>query len=108
MRLPDCQGGSFTSPPCGEDLCRSCGPGEETLRRQHEDEQDARDRMEQKTIVVPGKCPITLAELTDPWTYQNSHGWFWRVDWAGAGPFASEALALADVCALISWHLRQT
>jgi len=68
MRLPDCQGGSFTSPPCGEDLCRSCGPGEETLRRQHEDEQDARDRMEADMSVTPTYLvPVSDTEDTEWW-----------------------------------------
>lgn len=46
--LHDCRGGSFTSPPCGEDLCYTCGPGEEALRRQHEDDEAARDLMEER------------------------------------------------------------
>ena len=68
MRLPDCQGGSFTSPPCGEDLCRSWGPGEEALSRQHEDEQDARDRMEADMSVTPTYLvPVSDTEDTEWW-----------------------------------------
>ena len=40
--LHDCRGGSFTSPPCGEDLCYTCGPGEEALRRWALKEEDLR------------------------------------------------------------------
>ena len=39
MKLPDCQGGTPTSPPCREQLCRSCGPGLEALGHLHQDEQ---------------------------------------------------------------------
>ncbi len=37
--LHDCRGGSFTSPPCGEDWCRSCGPGLRALYRQYQEEE---------------------------------------------------------------------
>ena len=38
----DCQGGTFTSPPCGEDDCKTCGIGEYALRRKAEVDAAAR------------------------------------------------------------------
>ena len=41
------------------------------------------------------RCPITAAEFEDVWVYSNDRGWYWRVDYLCAGPFASEAFAFA-------------
>ena len=39
------------------------------------------------------RCPVTAEEMANPWVFSNSRGWFWRVDYLGAGPFVTEAAA---------------
>ena len=38
----DCRGGTFISPPCGEDDCETCGIGKDALRRKAEVDAAAR------------------------------------------------------------------
>ena len=46
-------------------------------------------------VTFDDRCPITAAEFEDVWVYSNDRGWYWRVDYLCAGPFASEAFAFA-------------
>ena len=56
--LHDCRGGTRTSPPCGEDWCRSCGPGLEALWHLHLDDQareaEFLDRLTQRQLDLEG------------------------------------------------------
>lgn len=83
--LHDCRGGSFTSPPCGEDWCRSCGPGLEALWHLHLDDQAREAAFLDQLSAAMDALEATVGALVGTPAFQAAVALFRRVDGDATG-----------------------
>ena len=93
--MHDCQGGSRTSPPCGEDRCHTCGPGEEALRQWALKEEDLRVLFEDTLEAGTKKLEVLAGAKRGTPAFVTVVEWFRHVD--------------ADACSYLGtdWHTHE-
>lgn len=80
MKMHDCRGGTRTSPPCGEDRCHTCGPGEEALYRQYQEEEAREAEFLDRLGEAMDKLEGLVGALVGTPAFQAAVALFRRVD----------------------------